>query len=176
MSTDPRTIEGSPERAADRGREQGFEFFAQEGEPLGSPEVAEALVRQFLGECLEARVAIHEDKATPEEAKARMQEAAKRYAAIFMGRDKAYAASPWNSPDGLGAYIAANYEGAGDKDEACESFFLRLAADMMKLAKAHEDDELEDDAAQFQTDALVEDAVITLLGLPAESEDPEEQP
>lgn len=176
MSIDPRTIEGSPERAADRGQEQGFEYFAQEGQQLASPEVAESLLRQFLTECLEARVAIHEGKATPDAAKARMQDAAKRYAAIFMGRDKAYAASPWNSPEGLGAFIAANAEGAGDKDQACESLFLRLAADLMKIAKAHEDDEMDDEVAQFQTDALVEDALMMLLGLPAESEDPEEQP
>ena len=173
MSIDPRTIEGSPERAADRGQEQGFEYFSQDGQQLASPEVAEGLVRQFLAECIEARVAIHEGKATPEEAKARMQDAAKRYAAIFMGKDSAYAASPWNSPDGLGAFIAANYQGSGDKDQACEAMLLRLAADMMKIAKAHEDEQLDDDAAQFQADALVEDALGTLLGLPAETEDPE---
>lgn len=175
MSIDKRTIEGSPERAADRGREQGFEYFAQEGQPLGSPEVTEGLVRQFLSECIDARLAIHEERLTPEAGKAKMQAASKRYAAIFMGADSSYAASPWNTPEGLGAYIAANYEGAGDKDEACEALFLRLAADMMKLARAHEDEEIDDDVAQFQTEALVEDAVLTLLGLPAEADDPEEQ-
>lgn len=173
MSIDKRTIEGSPERAADRGREQGFEYFAQDGQQLASAEVVEALVRQFLTECLDARVAIHEERLKPDEATEKMQAAAKRYATIFMGGDSAYAPSPWNSPEALGAYIAANYEGAGDRDDACEALFLRLAADMMKLAKAHEEEEVEDDAVQFQTDAMVEDAVITLLGLPAESEDPE---
>jgi hypothetical protein len=173
MTIDPRTIEGSPERAADRGREQGFEYFAQDGQQLASAEVVEGLVRQFIGECIDARLAIHEERFTPEQGTNAMQDASKRYAAIFMGKDKAYAASPWNTPEALGAHIAANYEGAGDKDAACEALFLRLAADTMKIAKAHEEDELEDDAAQFQLDALVEDAVITLLGLPAEAEDPE---
>lgn len=173
MSIDKRTIEGSPERAADRGREQGFEYFAQDGQQLASPEVVEGLVRQFLTECLDARVAIHEERLTPEEGTAKMQDAAKRYAVIFMGGDSTYAISPWNSPEGLGAHIAANYQGAGGNEEACDALFLRLAADMMKIAKAHEEEEAEDDAVQFQTDALVEDAVITLLGLPAESEDPE---
>ena len=50
MSTnqDPREIEGSPERAADRGRAEGFDVFASEKDNLGMIEVVDSLVRLSL--------------------------------------------------------------------------------------------------------------------------------
>lgn len=170
---DPRSVEGSLARVQDRGREQGFESFAVEGVHLGSPDVVDGLVRQFLGEVIAARIDVHTDKITPEACQHRIESAASKYAGIFMGKDPDYAPSSWNTPAQLGAFIAANYANAGPPDQAVNALFLRLAADTMILAQEHEEEAVDDEVAEFRTDALVEGAVNTLLGLP-EIEDEEE--
>lgn len=171
---DRREIEGTAERAADRGRAEGFEAFDSQDDNLGMPDVVDSLVRGFLALVMQQRIKAHAEELTVEALQKAIVEASKRMADTFMGYTSDYAKSAWNTPEHLGAYIAANYEGAGSPDEAAEAFFLRLAADMMLIAKEHEEERIDDEVAQFQVDALVEQACQTLLGLP-DLEDPESE-
>lgn len=169
---DPREIEGSPERAADRGRAEGFEAFESDKENLGSPTVIDGLLRGYAGRLIDMRTDVHNETSTVAELKAKIEAEATTLADIFMGKDAHYVPSNWNSPDGLGAYIAANAEGAGSPDDAAKALFLRFAADLMMIAKDHEDEEITDDAAQFRIDALIEDTTNMLQGVsPVEDEE-----
>lgn len=162
---DPREIEGSKARAADRGKPEGMDQFLDQRPALGSMEVVEDLVRQYLGELTANRVRYHKDEITPEQAVAAASDLAKKYAGIFMGRDSAYFALPWNSPEQLGADLAQRFAEPPQPDEAVEVFLTMVAADLMAILVEHEDEKIDDEAAQFRIGVLVEDAAHALLGL-----------
>lgn len=169
---DPREIEGSKARAADRGKPEGMDQFIDPRPALGSMEVVEELVRQYLGELISNRVRYHADQITPEQAVAAAADQAKKFAAIFMGRDAAYFALPWNSPEQLGAHLARHFAEPPQPDEAAETFLTMVAADLMAILVEHEDAKIDDEAAEFRMGALIEDAVHTLLGLENRGDEP----
>lgn len=164
MRPDPRTIEGSKERAADRGRDQmGFPDLSKPN--LGAPAVVESLLRGFLGRVVEIRAAYNADEMDGPESAQAINDAAAQYARIFMGGDGDYGAMPWNSPAQLGAHLSATgYD--PDPARSCESFFLKAAGDLVANMALHEDGKMDDETAQFVVDAAVEDGTALLLGLP----------
>ncbi len=162
---DQREIEGSKARAADRGKPEGMAQFLDARPALGSMEVVEGLVREYLGELTANRVRYHKDEISGEQAVSAAGALAQRYAAIFMGRDSAYFALPWNSPEQLGASLARRFAEAPQPEDAVEVFLAMAAADLMAILVEREDDAIDDDAARFRIDALIEDTAHALLGL-----------
>lgn len=167
--TDRRTIEGTKERAADRGW-MGLDV--PEGELLTSPTVAESLVREFLGKVIELRAAYNGDKITGEQALEKVKEHAQSFANIFMGKTSGYAKTEWNAPERLGAHLAAAIDDDEAEDTAAYAYFLHLATSLTEnTIIPHENDELDEDDARFRIEAQVDDALILLLGLPAPREE-----
>lgn len=163
--TDRKQIEGTEERAADRGRDQlGFPD-VNDLPFLGDPAIVESLVRSFLGRVIDIRTAYNEDKMDGPEAAEAVQDAADQYARIFMGQDKGYAAQPWNSPEQLGASLSAvGFD--PDPAKACLGLFLKTAGDLVAAMALHEEGKLDDDTAQLAIDAAAEDGTYLLLGVP----------
>lgn len=167
--TDRRNIEGTKERAADRGQ-MGLSI--PDGDALTSPSVAESVVREFLGKVIDLRAAYNGDKITGEQALEKLKEYAQAFANIFMGKGSGYAKTEWNTPERLGAHLAAAIDDDETKDTAAYAFFLHLATSLTEnTIIPHENDELDEDDAKFRIDAQVDDALTLLLGLPAPSEE-----
>jgi len=66
---DPREIEGSPERAADRGREEDLGFLVSDRPSLGNPDVVRGLVSEFASSIVDVRKRYNQGKLSGEDAK-----------------------------------------------------------------------------------------------------------
>jgi hypothetical protein len=169
--TDRKSVEGSKERAIDRGQ---MGLVVPDGELLTSPSVAEALIRQYLGAIIALRADYNADKIAGEVALEKIKEQARAHASIFMGGSSDYAKSAWNTPDRLGAHLAAAIDDGESNETAANAYFLYLAKSLTEgTIIPHEAGEIEDSDAIFRMDALVEDALILLLGMPAPREEDE---
>lgn len=155
------------QREAERGGpEMGFDIPEGDGPLLTDKGVVEAMVRQFLTDVLDVRKAYNGGSVKGEDASVKINDIAKRYAAIFMGNDAAYSFTDWNSPEQLGVFLAGQMGEGVKPDDAAEAFFLRLSADFIADAVVpFEDDQIDMETAAFRMDAAVEDATFSLLGL-----------
>ncbi|CAB4130446.1 hypothetical protein UFOVP119_70 [uncultured Caudovirales phage] len=149
---------------------RGQDMFSPIGDmPLGNPDVVEELVRQFILEVVDIRKAYHEDKIEGPAATIAVAKAAARYAAIFMGGDPQYSHTEWNTPERLGAFLLDTLppgEIGATTANACELFFHRIAADLLREAIVpSEQEKITEDALRFRLDVIVEDARYALLGL-----------
>lgn len=164
-------IEGSAERAADRGQNMFADLGV--GDLLNSTEVVEGLVRQFLGELVDIRKGYNADTLESDRAITKVMAAANRYADVFMGKDSAYTTLPWNTPEQLGAHLKAVLGTDSEPEGAALDYFLRVASDFTtEVLQPFEDDAIAEDVMRFRTDALVDDATHALLGL--RQDEPEE--
>lgn len=160
------SIEGSKERAADRGQDLLFEALPS-GASLASMEIVEHVVRQYLGELLDIRMDYHADKIDGDSAVQAIDKAATQYADMFMGKSSDFPGTNWNTPEGLGTYLLAVLDTDSKPEDSARDLFLRIASDFSKaVILPNEEDELDEEEATFRTDAIVEDAVHALLGLP----------
>jgi hypothetical protein len=161
---DKREIEGSRERAADRGRQEDLGW-PEGGKPsLGDPTVVNGLVRDFATEVIGIRTDYNRGKLSGDEAKRRIRAAARQWGDIFMGRSGDFAALPWNKQS-LGAQIRRVLAVADDADPG-ETLFLELARSITDVAVEHEAGRLSDPAAkQHLRDALGSVAEL-LMGYP----------
>lgn len=90
---------------------------------------------------------------------------AKAMTDIFYGRNPDYATTPWNSPDQMG-YGFGDYVGiAGEPEDTMQAFWVKVAGDMIDLMVRHEGG-MPDEQAQFQLEAMIEEAVYAILRLP----------
>lgn len=164
-------IEGSEERARDRGEDTFFTpFFAgKQQDFLTDPDVVDAVVASFMSEVLGVSTRYVKDEVDEAGAKDAVQKICDRYAAIFMGQSADYAPTGWNRPDGLGLYLV-NVAGIPEsKEDAVKAVLLRTAASYLnEVVNPFAADEIDDEAAKFRTDAAKEDLVTLLLGLPGE--------
>jgi len=162
---DPREIEGSPERAADKGRQEdlGLEFGSKPS--LGDPSVVGSMVSLFAHEVVETRKDYNLDKLSSEQAQERVRELAREYGRIVMGRDSRYAALPWNDPARLGRRIKLVVPAESGIDDPGELLFLNVGASIMSIAAAHEREELSDAEAKSKAQEILEDVVSLILGL-----------
>jgi|694.fasta_scaffold72758_2 hypothetical protein len=158
-------IEGSPERARDRGR-LGFDLPEGEGGLLTDPVIVESQVRAFLAEVLDVRKGYNGGTIRGEDASGLIRAIAKRYADRFMGiAADGFSFTDWNSPEQLGQYLQRQLIGVVE-EQAAEAFFLRLASDFIEhIVVPHEEDKITEDAVTFRFDAAVEDATFALRGL-----------
>lgn len=163
--TDPREIEGSPERAADRGRAEDLGFSVSSRPSLGNADVARGLVSEFASAIVAARKDYNLDKLTGEQAQARVRELAKEYGEIVMGRDARYEALPWNDPARLGRRIKLVVPAIDGVTDPGELLFLTVGTSLMTIAKAHEEERLADADAEHHVKEMLEDTANLILGL-----------
>lgn len=165
MMTDPREIEGSAERAADRSRAEDLGFSMDTRPSLGNADVVRGIMSEFGAAVVDVRKRYNLDKLTSQQAQAHVLELAKEYGAIIMGRDARYEALPWNDPARLGRRIklvTPPVEGAGDPGE---QLFTVIGTALMSIAAAHEAGRLTDEDGEQHTRSMLEDAANLILGL-----------
>ena len=151
--------EGSDERAAERGAPMDNEALALAGGDLpylGDPEVAAGVIRDMLSTAFDAYRNGDADAAFA---------AAEKAAGAFLGADAGFAANAWFSPSGVGDLLARSLGTGASAEEATNGFMLGLISRLLDAAQQWEADGLTEEETQFQIDALVDDAVSTLLGI-----------
>lgn len=165
--TDPRTIEGTPERAADRGRGDELEFAEDARPSLGDPSVTRGLVSEFAAECVDVRKRYNLDKLSGEQALEELRRLAQEYGAVVMGRSDKYATQRWHSPGPgrLGMRIEKVTSPAEGVTDPGERLFLSVGNSVMSIAQAHEIGELTDQAAEAHAQSILEDAANLILGV-----------
>lgn len=163
--TDPREIEGSPERAADRGRAEDLGFSMDARPSLGDANVVRGLVSEFAAAIVDTRKQYNLDKLTSEQAQERVHDLAKEYGDTIMGRDQRYAALPWNDPSRLGRRIKLVVPAIEDVTDPGELLFLTVGTSLMSIAAAHEQDRLPDTDAEKHTQAMLEDTANLIVGV-----------
>lgn len=163
--TDPREIEGSPERAADRGRAEDLGFSMDARPSLGDGNVVRGLVSEFAAAIVDVRKDYNLDKFTGEQAQAKVRELAKEYGDIVMGRDSRYFALPWNDPVRLGRRIKLVVPAVDGVADPGEQLFVTIGTSLMALAKAHEEGRLPDADAEQHTKTMLEDTANLIQGL-----------
>lgn len=163
--TDPREIEGSPERAADRGRAEDLGFSMDSRPSLGNADVVRGLVSEFASQVVDVRKQYNQDKLTGEQAQARVRELAGEYGSIVMGRDAQYDVLPWNSPERLGRRIKLVVPAVDGVDDPGELLFLTVGTSLSSIAAAHEQGRLTDADGEHHTKEMLEDTANLILGL-----------
>lgn len=163
---DPRSVGGSPERAADRGRAEDLGFDMGRPPSLGDPAVVRGLVQDFATEVIAARADYNADKLSGEQAKQRIQDAVSRYGAIVMGRGEGFSPLPWNSPDRLGQRIRLVVDVAEGADPG-EALFLEMARSITDIAVEHENGRFSDAVAKEHLTTGLDSVAEVLLGYPA---------
>lgn len=160
---DKKEIEGTTERAADRGRAEDLGFVVTDKPSLGNPEVALALVSEFAAQVVAVRGQYLTGKS--KDPKAEITELAAEYGDIIMGRDERYHALPWHNPSRLGRRIGLVIpleDGAGDPGV---QLFTKVAASLMELAVAHEGGRVSDADGEAATTAMLQDVAGLITGV-----------
>ncbi len=165
MAMDKREIEGSPERAADRGRAEDLGWPAGDRPSLGDPDVVLQVVREFSAAVVDVRRRYNLDELTNDDALADVDRLAGQYGDVIMGRDSAYTALPWNSPDQLGAHIDKRLPEAGEDPDPGKALFLALARSLLDVVVAHEDGNLKDGEAKSHVEAGISAVADLILGV-----------
>jgi hypothetical protein len=173
MTNDPKSIEHSKTRSQDRGQPFGLEFFAtptsDEARYLGDPEDVEAIVREFCAEVQKVRIA--SVAAGQDSGFTDLQNLCARYGGIFMGQEDDYRANPFNSADGLGAFLKQAFAMEAPAAEAPALFLMHIAGQVMAAEHGFMTEELSEETAKFHLDAAIDEAVTCLLGLPLSTAD-----
>lgn len=162
--TDPRKIEGSPERAADRGRAEDLGFSMDPRPSLGNVDVVRGLVSEFAAQVVDVRKQYNLDKLTGEQAQHRIQDLAREYGNIVMGRDDRYFALPWNDPSRLGRRIKLVVPAIDGVAEPGELLFLTVGSSLAALAAAHEAGRVTDADGEQHAKEMLEDTANLILG------------
>jgi len=123
------------------------------------------LQRDFGAAVVDVRRRYNLDELTSDGALAAIDKLAHQYGDIVMGRDKAYDALPWNSPEHLGARIHARLPEAGEDPDPGKALFLALARSLLDVAMAHEDGKLKDGEAQGHVEAAISSVADLVLGV-----------
>lgn len=163
--TDPREIEGSPERAADRGRAEDLGFSMDPRPSLGDLGVVRALVSEFATRIVELRKQYNQDQVTGEQAQERVRALAREYGDVVMGRDASYFALPWNDPARLGRRIRLVTPPVDGVEDPGEQLFVTIGTSLMALAAAHEQDRVSDEDAEKHAQGMLEDTANLLVGI-----------
>lgn len=171
MARKPEEIEGSRERAADRGQPQGLTFFESETEEgkryLGDPADVEMTVREFAGEAHQIASDATFERITGEVAMDRLNALCDRYAGIFYGKEPGgFRAMPFNNPKSLGAFINERLGMTEPHDKAASVLFMNTANQIFEAYQGTMSGTLDDADAQFLIESAIDDTSRILLGLP----------
>lgn len=131
---------------------------------LADPAIVDALVRHFAKRVFDTRAAFHAGEPGAREPLILIEEDARRMGEIFLGRDPAYDATPWNTPNRLGMYFTVlfpeetkHYGGPG------VALFMWLAAQLAEGAAMLERDASTEPTVKRRIDRIIEDVVARLL-------------
>jgi len=131
---------------------------------LGDPAAVDALVRQFAKRVFDTRAAFHMGEPGAREPLVIIEADARRMGKIFLGRDLAYDATPWNTDNRLGMYFRVlfpeetkHYGGPG------VALFMWLAAQLAEGAAMLERDASTEPTVKRRIDRIIEDVVARLL-------------
>lgn len=171
--TDPRTVEGCKERAAERGAPDRALVKAARtaGDSLGNPAVVERLVQGSCHRLMEFFKWRRTGQIDADELVAQIRSECTSMGAIFMGGESPYVAVPgWNSPRGIGVAITVLL--GGEAVRAAESpaaaLFEWLAAQLMSAYLEMAAEGASDvDAVGARAQASITSAIDTLLGVRA---------
>lgn len=163
--SDPREIEDSPERAADRGRQEGLGFSLDPRPSLGNLNVVRALVSEFATRIVNVRKEYNLDKLSGEEAQAKVRELAREYGDIVLGRDPSYFSLPWNNEHRLGLRILMVVPAVDGVTDPGELLFLTVGTSLMSIAAAHEGGRLSDEDGEKHTQEMLADTANLIVGL-----------
>lgn len=163
--TDPKEIEGTPERAADRGKAEDLGFSMDPRPSLGNADVVRGLVSEFGADVVDVRKRYNANSITGDQAQACVRELAKDYGDVIMGRDKEYGSLPWNDPERLGRRIRLVVPALDGIADHGELLFVTIGASLMSIAAAHESGRMTDEDGEKHTKTMLEDAANLILGL-----------
>lgn len=159
---DPKEIEGTPERAADRGREVELGYVVTDKPSLGNPDVVRGLVSEFASGVVGIRRAWIEGKDT--DPAGSILKLATEYGDIIMGRDERYASLPWNNPARLGRRIGLVTPPIEGVEDPGAVLFVTIGTSLSEIAAAHEQGRLPDSDAERHTKVMLEDAAALIVG------------
>lgn len=162
---DKKEIEGSPERAADRGRQEDLGFSLRSKPSLGNADVVRGLLSEFSGEVVGVRKDYNMGKIDGDLAQQRIRELAQEYGRIIMGMDDRYESLPWNDHGRLGRRIKLVVPAIDGVDDPGEMLFVTIGTSLMSIAAAHEAGRLSDEDGEKNTKEMLEDAALLIAGL-----------
>lgn len=165
MTEDPKSIEGSPERAADRGREEDLGFVVTSKPSLGDPDVVRGLVSEFASGIVSIRCRYNAGKLDGAKAQDQIRDLAREYGGVVMGRDSSYASMPWNDPSRLGRRIGLVVPPIDGVVDPGELLFLTIGGSLIGIALSHEEGRLPDADGERQTQSMLEDMADLILGV-----------
>lgn len=166
MTIDPKSIEGSPERAADRGRADELAGIAPTEKPsLADPDVVRGLVSEFAAGIVGIRKAYNAGTADGDASQEQLRELAREYGAVVMGHDSSYASTPWNDPSRLGRRVGLVVPAIDGATNPGELLFLTIGGSLVELAAAHEDGRVSDADAETHAKTMLEDLANLILGV-----------
>lgn len=165
MTMDPKEIEGSPERAADRGREEDLGLVVGSKPSLGNPDVVRGLVSEFATQVVAARKSFNEGALSGDQAQSRVHDLAVEYGAVVMGRNQDYDTLPWNDPARLGRRIRLVLPEVDGVEDPGEQLFLSVGASLIEIAVAHEEGRMPDADAEQKAKVMLEDTADLILGV-----------
>lgn len=160
-----KSIEGSPERAADRGRAEDLGFEMSDLPSLGDPSVVRQLVVEFATAIINARKDYNADKLSGGQSQALIKGAVAKYGDIFMGLDKGFSALPWHSPEQLGERIRKVLAVDGDTSPG-HALFLSLGRSIVDILVEHENNRMTDVDAKNHLQAGIDSTIEVLMGYP----------
>lgn len=163
--TDKIEVEGSPERAADRGREVDLGFSMDRRPSLGDAGVVRGLVSKFADDVVVVRRQYLLDELSGQECIDKVTLLAKEAGDIIMGRNDAYVAMPWNSPERLGRRIGLVLPPEDGIEDPGELLFFSTGSSLISLAAAHEANNIPDTEAEHVTKTMLEDVINLILGI-----------
>lgn len=167
MSIDPVSVEGSAERAAERGSDMMFGNMPQAASDMPSlsvPSDVEQLIRDFAQEVVGVRAGYNSGKMNAGAAAAALPAIAEKYGRIVYGREDGWQATSWNTPLELGRYIVEHWHVEPSSVVAARHMFLLAAIELTKGMADHEDGKTSDSDAKAKVDGLIEHLVDTILG------------
>ena len=164
---DPLTVEGSEERARDRGDPGLIQIPDPEGNSLAVPSVVQRILWEHIADLVALRRRWLRDEIDKVQALGELKAMGERRQAILYGQAEGYEATTFNSAEKLGVHLATNVVGGEPADAAARAFnqvFIDMAGDM----EAHEQGKLSTEMFQ----AVIEDVVLRytghFLGVPPE--------
>jgi len=140
---------------------------------LDDPDVVDAVLRSFATVVAGAWKTWVESGGEVNPASA-IDDAAKAYAAKFMGGDASLATTTWHTPDRLGRYLAATFTTPVPASEAAQTALLTLADRLLEAQKAFSQDAATADQTEFEINAALEDTGRLMLGAFVPESDPDD--
>lgn len=131
-----------------------FEIGLGSGKPyLGSPEIVEQILRNYILDIHHLRVAqVKGDERDPVQDIPALATGLQK---VFYGQDDRFQAFPWNRENVLGRMLVEQAGIGGDTSDAVYRVGIRIAKEYMQNLNAFEDDRISEDYFKAELDKMV---------------------